>query len=228
MRVELIAFTPQPEWVVAAAARLCYSAVGIPEITKSLTEVQVGKFVEKLMKIGHHSPFEHVSFSFGIEGISRVTSHQLVRHRIASYSQQSQRYVSYQELPCIIPSTISQEPELAEIFNKTIDNLKKLYATLLERGVPAEDARYVLPNAMETKIVVTMNARELLHFFTLRCCRRAQWEIRAMADEMLRQVKPIAPHIFAQAGPSCVSDRCQEGEMSCGKPRKELLEGRVK
>lgn len=228
MRVELIAFTPQPEWVVAAAARLCYSAVGIPEITKSLTEVQVGKFVEKLMKIGHHSPFEHISFSFGIEGISRVTSHQLVRHRIASYSQQSQRYVSCQELPCIIPSTISQEPELAEIFNKTIDNLKKVYATLLERGVPAEDARYILPNAMETKLVVTMNARELLHFFTLRCCRRAQWEIRAMADEMLRLVKPIAPHIFAQAGPSCVADRCREGKMSCGKPRKELLEGRVK
>lgn len=222
MRVELITYTPQPELVVAAAARLCYSAVGITEITKSLTEAQAGKFVEKLMKLGHHSPFEHVSFSFGIEGISRTTSHQLVRHRIASYSQQSQRYVKYQELPYIIPSTISQEPDLVKLFNETVDNLKEVYATFLTRGVPVEDARYILPNAVETKLVATMNARELLHFFTLRCCRRAQWEIRAMADEMLHQVKQIAPHIFAKAGPPCVFDRCREGEMSCGKPRKEL------
>jgi thymidylate synthase (FAD) len=216
MHVELLTHTPEPEQVVAAAARLCYSDASISELMeKSRTDRQV--FLEKITSLGHLSVLEHVSFSFGVEGISRACSHQLVRHRLASYSQQSQRYVSHQQrFSAVTPGTIAEQPELQERYQSLLDQIHEFYGELLEAGIPAEDARFVLPNAATTKIVITMNGRELLHFFALRCCRRAQWEIQEMAKKMLTLIKPLAPILFATAGPGCVNGVCPEGKMTCG------------
>jgi len=218
VKVELLKYTPEPEILVAMASKLCYSEATIDDLWQNMKEKEVGSFINKLMEMGHHSPFEHVNFTFGIEKISRVTTHQLVRHRLASYSQQSQRYVKYEDLKYIIPPSIQKDKEI--FFRKTIEFAKQTYEQLINSGVPVEDARYVLPEACETKIIVTMNARELLHFFRLRCCNRAQWEIRQLAHQMLKKVKEICPNIFAKAGPSCVTGKCMEGKMSCGTPYK--------
>jgi len=218
MQVTLLQHTPDPELTVALAARLCYSPVGIAELRERLSSDDIGTFLDKIMSLGHQSVLEHVSFTFGIEGISRTTSHQLVRHRLASYSQQSQRYVSHKErFAAVVPPTVAERPELRELFELQLAKLHEAYAAMVEAGIPAEDARYILPNATETKIMMTMNARELLHFFALRCCERAQWEIRAMAVEMLRLVKQIAPTIFRDAGPGCLAGPCPEGSMTCGR-----------
>jgi len=200
------------------------------------------------MNLGHQSPLEHIYFTFGIEGVSRVLTHQLVRHRIASYSQQSQRYVKLDQFEYIIPPEIQEIPEAKEIFikamekdqetyNKLTDMLfTKHFNKLIEKGIDEkeakrqaekkaiEDARFVFPNACETKIVVTMNARTLIHFFKHRCCNRAQWEIKNLATEMLREVKRVAPNIFSQCGPNCISGPCPEGTMTCG----EIAEVREK
>lgn len=218
MKVTLLQHTPDPELAVALAARLCYSPIGIDELRERLARSDVSAFLDKIMSLGHQSVLEHASFTFGIEGISRATSHQLVRHRIASYSQQSQRYVTHTtRFSAVTPPTIAERPELAARFEEQLAALHETYAALVEAGIPAEDARYILPNAAETKVIMTMNARELLHFFGLRCCERAQWEIRAMAVEMLRLVKGVAPIIFRDAGPGCVAGPCPEGTMTCGK-----------
>ena len=218
MQVTLLQHTPDPELTVALAARLCYSPVGIAELRERLSSDDIGTFLDKIMSLGHQSVLEHVSFTFGIEGISRTTSHQLVRHRLASYSQQSQRYVSHtKRFAAVIPPTVAERPELRELFELQLGKLHEAYAAMVEAGIPAEDARYILPNATETKIMMTMNARELLHFFALRCCERAQWEIRAMAVEMLKLVKQIAPTIFRDAGPGCLAGPCPEGSMTCGR-----------
>jgi len=217
MNIELLSYTPEPEKVVALAARLCYSPASIAELQQKLESSDIESFLDKIMSLGHHSVLEHASFTFGIEGISRVTSHQLVRHRIASFSQQSQRYVSHKdEFTSIMPDTIADNTDARQIFAFVSETVHKAYAQLVDMGIPAEDARYILPNATETKIVMSMNARELLHFFALRCCQRAQWEIREMAVEMLRLVKKIAPVIFRAAGPGCVKGLCPEGKFCCG------------
>ena len=217
MNVTLIEHTPNPELTVALAARLCYSPSSIGELRQKLSEADVEKFLDKIMSLGHHSVLEHASFTFGIEGVSRVTTHQLVRHRIASFSQQSQRYVSHKEhFTSIMPDSIAHNAEARQIFAFMSETVHKAYAQLVEMGIPAEDARYILPNATETKIIMTMNARELLHFFELRCCQRAQWEIRDMSVEMLRLVRRAAPVIFRDAGPGCVSGPCPEGQFCCG------------
>jgi len=216
MKVALLQHTPDPELTVALAARLCYSKVGIDELKQKLTSSDIDSFLDKIMSLGHQSVLEHASFTFGIEGISRVTSHQLVRHRVASYSQQSQRYVSHKEqFAVVVPPEIAKNPEMLEMFQEQMGQLHECYARMVDGGIPAEDARYLLPNATETKIVVTMNARELLHFFAVRCCERAQWEIRAMSVEMLRLVRDIAPIIFRNAG--CLGGPCPEGKMTCGR-----------
>ncbi len=180
------------------------------------------------MSLGHFSVLEHASFTFGIEGISRACSHQLVRHRLASYSQQSQRYVSQKErFEAVTPPSIACRPELRERYEGLLEEIHRVYGQFLDAGVPAEDARFVLPNAAATKLVVTMNARELHHFFNLRCCRRAQWEIRAVARDMLRLVRRKAPVLFAKAGPGCLRGACPEGAMTCGdmaKVREEYRE----
>jgi len=216
MDVQLLTHTPDPERVVAAAARLCYSAAGIDRLLeKSLAEQQA--LLQKILALGHFSVLEHASFTFGIEGISRACSHQLVRHRIASYSQQSQRYVAHRDgFEAVTPESIATRPELAAKYQAFLGEAQQVYAELLAAGVPAEDARFVLPNAAATKLVMTMNGRELQHFFELRCCRRAQWEIRAMAVAMLREVRRVAPVLFATAGPGCLRGACPEGKMTCG------------
>ncbi|MBR4695819.1 MAG: FAD-dependent thymidylate synthase [Selenomonadaceae bacterium] len=218
MKVKLLDYTPEPERVVAMAARLCYSPVGAEELSERLSDEQVRAMVEKMVALGHASTIEHVSFTFGIEGVSRVLTHQLVRHRIASYDQQSQRYVAEHDFEYITPHTIEEKPEAREKFDALMQRIREAYDELVEMGVPKEDARYVLANATETKILVTMNARSLLHFFNLRCCNRAQWEIREMAYKMLAEVQKVAPTLFKNAGASCVNTgRCPEGAMSCGK-----------
>ncbi len=216
MEVELLAYTPDPEGVVYTAARLCYSSKGIRELMGEEGS-SPRRLIEQIKASGHHSVLEHAAFTFGIEGVSRVTTHQLVRHRIASYSQKSQRYVSEEDFQYITPPAVEGKAEALELYRKTMEVCQEAYNRLLEMGIPKEDARYILPSGCETKIIVTMNARELLHFFSLRCCRRAQWEIRAMAKEMLRHCKRVAPIIFSQAGPPCLRGPCPEGTFSCGK-----------
>ncbi|MGD0230188.1 MAG: FAD-dependent thymidylate synthase [Syntrophorhabdales bacterium] len=226
LRVVLLSHTPDPEQVVATAAKLCYSDADIGVLTKRIGEGDTGKFITGLMRMGHLSPIEHASFTFGVEGISRACSHQLVRHRLASYSQQSQRYVGEEGgLDYIIPPSIGQDETLRGYFVAFMEEAQAAYARILkrlnEKGLKGEaanqDARFVLPNAAETKILITMNARELLHFFRQRCCQRAQWEIRNLAGDMLGLVKSVAPTIFAEAGPACVSGACPEGRYSCGR-----------
>jgi thymidylate synthase (FAD) len=216
MRVQLLSHTPDPEQVAAAAARLCYSSSDISQLMERSRDDHAA-LLAKILDLGHFSVLEHASFTFGIEGISRACSHQLVRHRIASYSQQSQRYVAVQErFVAVMPPTIAENPQLVARFEQFLNDCHALYGELMAAGVPAEDARFVLPNAAATKLVMTMNARELRHFFALRCCRRAQWEIRAMATAMLRACQPVAPLLFAGAGPGCLLGACPEGKMTCG------------
>lgn len=226
LKVILLKHTPDPEAVVAMAAKLCYSPSDIEGLQEKISRKDQKNFVERLVNMGHMSPVEHVSFTFAIEGISRACSHQLVRHRVASYSQQSQRYVSESAgFDYVIPPSIAEDDGLRSEFEHFMADAQKAYNRLIERlnerGLKGEaanqDARFVLPNAAETKIIVTMNARELLHFFRVRCCNRAQWEIRAMAELMLEQAKKAAPVIFAEAGPGCLYKPCPEGEYSCGK-----------
>lgn len=212
MKVVLLQHTPGPDSVVALAASQCYAEGFVADgRTPPLN------LIPKILDNGHLSVLEHASFTFAVEGISRACSHQLVRHRLASFSQQSQRYVkgifSY-----ITPETIAQNDMFHTEYNFLMDRIVDLYNTMLSMGIPAEDARFILPNAAETKLIMTMNARELYHFFNVRCCTRAQWEIRNMADEMLRLVKRVAPMIFTNAGASCVTTgRCPEGTKTCGR-----------
>lgn len=218
MQVKLLRYTPEPEKTVAMSARLCYSPIGAAQLEEKITDEQAAKLVRKLVEMGHFSTLEHVSFTFAIEGVSRVLTHQLVRHRIASYSQQSQRYVKEHDFETIMPLSIAARPAEREKFEKLMSEIRNLYTEWTEMGIPAEDARYILPNAAETKIVVTMNVRSLYNFFSLRCCSRAQWEIRALADKMLAEVKEVAPVLFEKAGPSCVTNGiCTEGAMTCGR-----------
>ena len=219
MDVTLLYHTPDPERAVATAARLCYAPVGGKELMEGLTQEKIEKVLGTIMRSGHFSTLEHASYTFSIEGVSRALTHQLVRHRVASFNQQSQRYVKFKEAPQVIkPATIEADPEFSQLFDETDDAVWASYDKLVQAGIPAEDARYLLPNACETKIVVTMNIRELLHFFEVRCCNRAQWEIRELAWKMLELVRPTAPFIFRQAGPGCVKGRCPEGKMTCGTP----------
>ena len=217
MKVTLITHTPDPEKIVAAAARLCYSNSEIQDLFNNLTEIKVTNFLNKLNSLGHESPLEHISFTFGIEDVSRATTHQLVRHRIASYSQKSQRYVDEQNFKYVVPKKISNNPEALELFYNCMNIIRSTYCKLKQFGIETEDARAVLPNACCSSIIVTMNARTLLNFFTLRCCNRAQEEIKQVAYEMLKLCKEVAPLIFKTAGPSCVRGECSEGEMTCKK-----------
>ena len=264
MKVTLLNHTPNPEQTIAMAAKLCYSASEIEDLKKGLTEEKIEKFVDKLAKMGHESPFEHVTFTFGIEGVSRSLTHQLVRHRIASYSQQSQRYVDAEDFEYVIPLSIQEstiihrvpddtEYTTEDIFTRAMKEAQGNYVILRDdlyysqvgkwfkdHGILAstddyrkfkeehkkeanammkkacEDARYVLPNATTTKIICTFNVRSLWNFFKHRLCNRAQWEIREMAEEMLKLCIEVAPTLFQKCGPDCVFTKCGEGSMSCG------------
>jgi len=218
LRVELISHTKDPERAVATAIRLCYSASDIGQVREALDDAESARLIRKVLKLGHLSVLEHASFTFAIEGISRACSHQLVRHRMASFSQQSQRHVKMRGFEYAPPPSIQENEEAAGRFNDVMKNLQENYDALLAAGLPAEDARYILPNAAETKLLMTANARSLLNFFELRLCARAQWEIRQLASLMLEKVRAVAPNIFSVAGPTCdTKGYCSEGEMSCGR-----------
>ena len=240
MLVELLTYTPDAEKIVAAAAKLCYAKSDIPSLLDGLTPEKTESFLELLSSLGHESPVEHASFTFGIDGVSRALLAQLTRHRIASFSVQSQRYVDKSGFDSVLPPAIAEIPDANEEFLKAMqedaahyERLKKVlteahYAKLLAQGeeekaaakaaekLANEDARFVLPNACTTRIIMTMNVRSLYNFFKLRCCSRAQWEIRALAWQMLAEVKKACPALFKKAGPACVSGPCPEGRMSCG------------
>ncbi len=222
MKVTLLSYTKEAERLCAAAARSCYSKKGASRLLQEIDGDKAGKAISDITGMGHHSVIEHASYTFSIEGVSRAMTHQLVRHRIASFSQQSQRYVPLKEASFVTPPSISEDSQLKAEFEELMARAWDCYGKLSQR-VPHEDARYALPNACTTNITVTMNARELWHFFSLRCCRRAQWELREVADEMLRQVKRISPSIFSEAGPGCVRGPCPEGKLTCGKPRRQEL-----
>ena len=219
MHVELLYHTPNPERAIATAARLCYAPVGASELMETMSDERIQSVLSTIMASGHFSTLEHASYTFAVDGISRALTHQLVRHRLASFNQQSQRYVKFKDgLDVIKPESVAANEETSALFDKAIQTAVDVYTKLLDSGVPAEDARYLLPNAAETKIVITMNVRELLHFFNLRCCNRAQWEIRQLAWKMLDLVRPTAPFVFLDAGPSCMRGPCSEGKMTCGNP----------
>ena len=241
MKVTLLTYTPDPELTVASAARLCYSAATIDDVREKLTPEKTAQFVDMLSEIGHESPIEHASFTFGIEGVSRALLAQITRHRIASFSVQSQRYVAEAQFEYVTPPEIENDPEAKKLFIEAMEKDQEYYDRLteilkskhkkemLDSGMDEraaeraaekkaiEDARFVLPNACDTKMIVTMNARSLHNFFRHRCCNRAQWEIRDLARQMLLLCREVAPNLFKNAGPSCLTGGCPEGKMTCGK-----------
>ena len=219
MIVRLLAHTPDADRICAAAAHSCYSEDSAADL---LETVDPAKMLRHVIGMGHHSVIEHAVFTFSVEGVSRALTHQLVRHRIASFSQQSQRYVRLSEPTYVVQETVNRDPKAMKVYEETMDGIWDSYSKLIGMGIPAEDARYVLPNGCTTNITITMNARELLHFFSMRCCNRAQWEIREMADEMLRLCKEVSPVIFSDAGPACIRGPCPEGKKTCGHPRTDI------
>ena len=240
MKVTLLTHTENPDKAVAGAAKLCYSPASIDDLFQGLTEEKSAGFVNMLAEIGHESPIEHVSFTFGIEGVSRALLAQITRHRMASFSVQSQRYVMETQFEYVIPPEIENDSEAKQLYIEAMEDDQRKYEqlteilaekhtkALIEAGKPEgtarkeankkaiEDARFVLPNACTTKMILTMNARSLLNFFAHRCCNRAQWEIREAADRMLSLVFAVSPNLFKKAGPPCLFKGCPEGKMSCG------------
>jgi thymidylate synthase (FAD) len=224
IKVSLLSHTPNPDDVVTASARLCYSDESAMDILEHTNEKTKKGLIKHLFKSGHTSTFEHASFTFAIEGISRNCSHQLVRHRVASYSQKSQRYntESFSDDNVIYPEPIKKaSDEIKQLYYSSFKRSFDDYQKLLDMGIKKEDARYVLPHGWETKIVVTMNARSLHHFFNLRLCSRSQTEIQELAKHMLIEVRKVAPILFEKAGPDCLFGQCNESN-SCGKPYKNM------
>ncbi|MDO9465167.1 MAG: FAD-dependent thymidylate synthase [bacterium] len=217
LNVQLLEVTQNALSVIYFSARQCYSPEFAGEIFKNkIAPDKQEKFIEKIISSGHLSPLEHVKFTFAIEGVSRALTHQLVRHRIASYSQQSQRYVKENNFKYIVPPSIEKDENLKKEFKNIMGEIQKTYNKIL-KATSSQDARFVLPQAAETKIVITMNARELLHFFEERCCARAQWEIRKLAYEMLLICKRELSAVFSTAGQKCLKlGYCPEGKFSCG------------
>lgn len=248
MNVTLLAHTPDPERLVATAARLCYSADDVATIMDEMCDNDAEKQIKLLQSMGHESPIEHISFTFALEGVSRSLLAQITRHRLASFSVRSQRYVSMSGIKHVTPGAIESDALIESLYDALMKTSNSIYDQIsdllqlkyIKDGMDAksaekkaiEDARFVLPNAACTSMIVTMNARELLHFFRLRTCNRSQWEIREVADKMLAECYRVAPTIFADAGCECCSGACPEGRMSCGKPRKAeidaIKEGAIK
>lgn len=212
MKVDLIRYTPDPDGICGIAAALCTNYQGDPI-----------KALHGALQCGHESVAEHASFTFMIEGVSRVLLAQLTRHRIASFSVQSQRYAGLAENSEVVPYTILNSDMVRDV-SDLLDDIHGMYTRLVAAGVPEEDARYIIPQGIGTKLVVTMNARELRHFFALRCCNRAQTEIRELADRMLALVYPVAPGLFVDAGPGCINGHCPEGRRTCHSPRNKDIQ----
>ena len=232
MDVKLISYTHDAEKVIAGAAKLCYSNSGINDLFENLSDDKIESLIKYLHDYNHESPIEHCIFTFAVEGVSRALLAQLTRHRIASYSVQSQRYVNKENFTYVIPTEIANDDDAKKVFVDSMEDARLSYIKLsnmlktkyLKTMDPKsaekkanEDARYVLPNACDTKIIFSMNARSLNNFFCLRCCTRAQWEIRELANKMLKLVKEVAPTLFFNSGPTCkYKGICTEGSMSCG------------
>lgn len=215
MNVKLIGFTPNPEKIPAMAAKLTHSKTK-PEDLDKTSDKELKAILEQVTSLGHTSVIEHTNFTFAISGVSRSLTHQLVRHRIASYAQQSQRYVDFKEPNYVTPPKIAKNKQMKKAYDDTMKTIWEQYNNLLDMGIPAEDSRFILPNAACTNIMVTMNARSLLNFFELRCCQHAQWEIRQLANKMLKEVKKVAPTIFKNAGPTCKTKNiCPENKKDC-------------
>ena len=249
LKVKLIASTPEPEKLIAAAARFCYSPADYDTIMDGLSDEKAEEFIDMLTAMGHESPIEHASFTFAIEGVSRSLLAQITRHRIASFSVQSQRYVKENSFSYVVPPEIEANEGAKALYIKTMDDIQKSYVALSDllyekhlaelggpeiagnktkaRKMAIEDARFVLPNACETKIMMTMNARSLYNFFRLRCCNRAQWEIRALAWQMLDICRETAPALFKKAGPACLHGACDQGKMSCGRAEEVRKRGQA-
>lgn len=251
-KVRILEHTPNPERLISIGAKLCYSNSNIDDLEESLTEENVDKFITMLSNLGHESPLEHVSFTFAVEGVSRAFSHQLVRHRIASYSQQSQRYVKENQFEFIIPEGIREDEILSNLYIDKMERDQKIYDSFVmvlrnryineysdlkdsegrEKRIineaekyAIENARYVLPNACETKLIFTMNVRTLYNFLALRTCNRAQTEIREVAELMYWELVKVSPKLFYGKVAKCISEnKCPEGKMSCGKPRYDLVD----
>ena len=241
LKVILLRATPDPDELVALGARLCYARADLDALQQKVESGDQRGFVERVMQRGHLSVTEHASFTFGIEGVSRSLLAQITRHRMASFSVQSQRYVREKGFEYVLPPEIDKIPAAREKFIQAMEDDQRTYEELtaalmegylkelLEQGIPEkaarsraekhaiEDARYALPNACATRIMMTANARSLKNFFRLRCCNRAQWEIRELAEQMYRLVYAVAPTLFGHCGPACVDGVCTEGKMSCGK-----------
>lgn len=206
MNVRLVAYTPEPDVICGKAAAIC---------TASDSPYQA---LRGAMASGHESVIEHSYFTFYIEDVSRVLLAQITRHRLASFSVESQRYCSVKP-EWIIPQTI-KDAGMGEAYLRKCDEAYKFFLEMVEAGVPAEDARYIIPQGVTCKMMMSMNARELLHFFRLRTCNRAQWEIRGLADKMLAICRHTAPEMFKRAGCACMINKpCPEGKRSCGHPR---------
>lgn len=230
IRVRLLSFTPNPDSVVYAAARCCYDDVDMTDESYSLenfNQKDISKLVNHLYLSGHTSTFEHASFTFAVNGISRICSHQLVRHRIgSSYSQQSQRYIEMDTNrnmeSVVVPQSIKDKQSTYDLYKASIETSTSIYHSLLSMGIPKEDARYVLPHSWTTQLSVTMNARALHNFFSLRLCKRSQWEIRNLARLMFIEVSKVAPLLFSITGPSCLTKgHCEEAK-PCGNPYKDM------
>lgn len=221
MNLLILRHTPEPDKIVALAARRCYSARDAQAIDESMPQEEIERMLGLLHARNHMSPFEHISFTFSVDGVSRALSHQLVRHRMASYSQESQRYVNYKKLeliPNVMPPNIKNNSEAQAVYQEALAVTLKAYKQILELGIPPEDARYIFPNAIETKLVFTLNARSLFNFFEQRCCIKAQWEIRNLANAMLRAVREVAPLTFKNAGAPCTYEKnpyCREHDPAC-------------
>lgn len=282
LKVKLISHTMNPELVIATAGKLCYSPSNIDDLMEKQTEEGIEKFVNMITSIGHGSVLEHTSFTFGIEGVSRSLTHQLVRHRIASYSQQSQRYVKEVQFEYVIPQDIKNNPILIESYKNHMEDTQRLYDEIVDKLMydyiynedkygkfvdiqlkkcnidknefeywkkenkdsdkfvevlresynklcstlekkAIENARYIFPNACETKIICTMNLRSLINFCHHRCCRRAQEEIFNLAWTMLKEVEKVSPLLAKSLGASCQFGPCQEGPMCCMMPLEKKI-----
>lgn len=215
MKVKLLRYTKDAELLCGAAALTSTRSGSPSEILEKMDSKTAKRITKRVAGYGHVSVIEHASFTFSVEGVSRAMTHQLVRHRIASYTQQSQRYVTYDTLEkYVTPPSITRNAEAKKLFDETLEKISDTYQKLLKMEIPKEDSRFILPNAAKTNIIVTMNARELRHFFNLRCCMRSQWEIREVAIEMFKQAKKATPILFENTGPSCVElGYCPEGKM---------------
>ena len=219
LKVTLLSHTADPEENVVAAIRQCYSSVGAEELKEKTSEEVRKRLIKQVIESGHTSTLEHASFTFALDGVSRVTEIHLIRHRIASFSIQSGRYVKRGDAAYRIPPKIRalKDKKLLEKYLIHLEKTQELYNELIEAEIPVEDARYCQPQSIQVKIVMSMNARELLHFFSLRTCTRAQWEVQEVARLMLKEVKKVAPTIFENAGPPCISEKlCNQGKLSCG------------